>query len=283
MRLNKLGGKHGVGVEYHLEDRLVGLKTRGVYEHPGAYIIVKAHKNLEKYVCTRLENEHKEVMDVKFGYLCYAALWYDPAMDDMRAFNDKINEKVDGEVKVELFKGHANVVAMTSPHGLHHVSFDNEDKRAMDFNVMNSAPFIEVYSMQMRLAQQRGEKSALLSIGKERHKKQLVDCAHKLSKLGYQLFATEKTHEYLLKQGVPNFKVYKIHEKKKPNLSQMLDQRRFDIVLNIPTGSKDKAEMSDGAMIRRKAVDTDVPIYTTVDTAKRRIRKLYEAKFGNLE
>ena len=283
VKLNEIGGKHGVGVVHHLEDRLVGLKSRGVYEHPAGHIIIEAHRNLEKYVCTRLENELKETMDIKFGYLCYAALWFDPAMDDIRAFNDKINEKVDGTVTLKLFKGNVAVVAMESPHGLHHASFDNTDKRATSFNVMTSAPFIEVYSLQMRLAQQRAEKSALLSIGKEANKKKLLATVKKLSHLGYQLFATEKTHQYLIEQGVSNFLVYKISEKLKPNLGELLNEKRFDLIINIPTVAGDKKETTDGQFIRQKAVDDDVPLYTTVDTAKRHIEKMYQAKYGKFE
>lgn len=280
MKLNKLGGKHGVGVVHHVEDRLIGLKTRGVYEHPGAHIIIQAHRNLEKYVCTRMENELKETMDIKFGYLCYGAIWFDPVMDDIRAFNDKINEKVDGKVTVRLFKGHATVVAMKSPHGLHHVSFDAG--KATAFNVMTSAPFIEVYSMQMRLSQQRAEKSALVSIGKEKNKKELLAAVKKLAQTGYILFATEKTNRFLTEHGVPNYLVYKISEKKEPNLATLLNEKRFDLIVNIPTSLADKKETTDGALIRQKAVDDGVMLLTTVDTAKRKIDKLYQAKFGNL-
>ena len=281
MRLNKLGGKHGVGVVHHVEDRLIGLKTRGVYEHPGAHTIIQAHRNLEKYVCTRMENELKETMDIKFGYLCYGAIWFDPIMDDIRAFNDKINEKVDGKVTVRLFKGHATVVAMKSPHGLHHVSFDAG--KATAFNVMTSAPFIEVYSMQMRLSQQRAEKSALVSIGKEKNKKELLASARKLAQAGYILFATEKTNRFLTEHGVPNFLVYKISEKREPNLATLLNEKRFDLIVNIPTSAADKKEATDGGLIRQKAVDDNVTLLTTVDTAKRKIDKLYQAKFGNLD
>lgn len=279
MKLNKLGGKHGVGVVHHLEDRLIGLKTRGVYEHPGAHIIIQAHRNLEKYVCTRMENELKETMDIKFGYLCYGAIWFDPVMDDIRAFNDKINEKVDGKATVRLFKGQATVVAMKSPHGLHHVSFDAG--KATEFNVMTSAPFIEVYSMQMRLSQQRAEKSALISIGKERQKKSLLATVRKLAQTGYILFATEKTNRFLTEHGVSNFLVYKINEKREPNLATLLNEKRFDLIVNIPTSIVDQKEATDGALIRQKAVDDGVMLLTTVDTAKRQIDKIYQAKYGH--
>lgn len=152
MELNQLAGKHGVGTVQLLEDRLVGLKNRGVYEHPGAHVIIEAHKNLEKYVSTRTLNELKAEMDIKWGYLCYGALWFDPTMDAINAFNDKVNEKVTGEVIIKLFKGNTTVVAIKSPYALEHASFNN--KEGYGLNVNASAGFIEIYSLQMKLANQ---------------------------------------------------------------------------------------------------------------------------------
>lgn len=151
-KLNKLSGKHGVGTVQLLEDRLVGLKNRGVYEHPGAHVIIEAHKNLEKYVSTRELNELKEMLDTKWGYLCYGAKWFDPVMDAINAFNDSVNEKVTGEVTIRLFKGNTTVVALQSPNALEHASFNN--KEGYGLNVNASAGFIEIYSLQMKLANQ---------------------------------------------------------------------------------------------------------------------------------
>lgn len=152
MKLNKIAGKHGVGTFQILEDRLIGLKNRGIYEHPAAHVVIEAHKNLEKFVSTRTLNELKEQMDIKWGYLCYGALWFDPAMEAINAFNDKINEKVTGEVTVRLFKGNTAVVAVKSPYALDFASFNN--KEGYDLNVNASAGFIEIYSLQMKLAKQ---------------------------------------------------------------------------------------------------------------------------------
>ncbi len=155
LQLNKIAGQHGVGTVYLLEDRLVGLKNRGVYEHPGAHVIIEAHKNLEKYVSTRTLNEIKQQMDLKWGYLCYGALWFDPAMEAINAFNDQVNEKVTGEVIIKLFKGSTTVVAIKSPYALEFASFNNTE--GYDFNVNSSAGFIEIYSLQMKLANQVGK------------------------------------------------------------------------------------------------------------------------------
>lgn len=153
--LNKIAGRHGVGTLYSLEDRIVGLKDRGVYEHPAAHVIIEAHKNLEKYVSTKQLNELKAQMDIKWGYLCYGALWFDPVMEAINAFNDQVNEKVTGEVTVKLFKGNATVVAIKSPYALAFASFNNTE--GYDFNTNCSAPFIEIYSLQMKLANQIGK------------------------------------------------------------------------------------------------------------------------------
>ncbi|MBI5619467.1 argininosuccinate synthase [Candidatus Gottesmanbacteria bacterium] len=154
-KLNVIAGVHGVGVVHMVEDRLVGVKDVGVYELPAGHVIIEAHKALEKYVSTQKLNQLKDEMDVKWGYLCYSAMWYDPVMQSINAFNDFVNEKVTGEVTVKLLKGKADVVAMTSPFGLAHTSFTNTDGYA--FNVNASAGFIEIYSLQMKLANQAGK------------------------------------------------------------------------------------------------------------------------------
>jgi len=150
--LNVIGGKHGVGVAHIVEDRLVGLKSRGVYEQPAAHVIVEAHKALEKYVSTRSLNEVKAMLDIKWGYLCYGALWFDPIMDALNAFNEIVNEKVCGKVTVQLYKGNATVVAMESPFTLSFASFNT--KEGYEFNVNASASFTEIYSLQMKIANQ---------------------------------------------------------------------------------------------------------------------------------
>ena len=150
IHLNKIAGKHGVGVVHMFEDRLVGLKNGGVYELPAAHVIIKAHKALEQYVSTRNLNELKSMLDIKWGYMCYGALWYDPAMQAINAFNDWVNKKVTGKVTVKLHKGKVEIVAMQSPYGLSHTSFNNNE--GYKFNVNASAGFIEIYSLQMKLA-----------------------------------------------------------------------------------------------------------------------------------
>ncbi|OGM21961.1 argininosuccinate synthase [Candidatus Woesebacteria bacterium RIFCSPHIGHO2_01_FULL_38_9b] len=153
IKLNKIAGKHGVGVVHLLEDRLVGMKSRGIYELPAAHVIIKTHKVLEQYVSTRILNELKEQLDTKWAYLCYGALWYDPAMKAINAFNDFVNQKVSGEVTVKLYKGTVTVVALKSHFGLDYASFNKDE--GYNFNVNSSAGYTEIYSLQMKLANQK--------------------------------------------------------------------------------------------------------------------------------
>lgn len=152
-KLNKIAGNHSVGVIHLTEDRLIGLKSRGVYESPSAHTIIEAHRALEHYVSTRVLNEAKEGLDIKWAYLCYGALWKDPTMKAINAFNDSVNERVNGEVTVKLFKGHAMVVAMESPDSLDYTSFNNTE--GYNFNVNASASFTEIYSLQSVLINQK--------------------------------------------------------------------------------------------------------------------------------
>ncbi|MBI4079086.1 MAG: argininosuccinate synthase [Candidatus Levybacteria bacterium] len=153
IKLNKLAGKHGIGVVHVFEDRLVGLKNGGVWEQPAGHVIIEAHKALEKYVCTRQLNELKATLDLKWGYLCYGALWFDPVMGAINAFNDWVNEKVTGEVTVKLFKGKVDIVAMKSLFGLDNTSFNVGE--GYKFNVNASPGFTEIYTLQMKLANQK--------------------------------------------------------------------------------------------------------------------------------
>lgn len=150
VHLNHIGGKHGVGIAYMIEDRVVGLKDRGVYEQPAAHIIIEAHKALERYVSTRELNELKSMLDIKWGYLCYGAKWFDPVMDALNAFSDMVNQKVEGVVTLKLYKGAVTVIALTSPYGLSHASFNNTE--GYHFNVNASAGFTEIYTLQMKIA-----------------------------------------------------------------------------------------------------------------------------------
>ena len=149
--LNKIGGEHGVGIVTLIEDRLVGLKVRGVYWGPAAHIIIEAHKNLEKLVSTREENEFKALVDTKWAYLCYGAKWFEPLMENLNAFIDKMNEKVNGAVTIQLYKGNMWVVAVESPNSLFDADLATFNK-SVAFNQNASAGFIEIYNLPAKIA-----------------------------------------------------------------------------------------------------------------------------------
>ena len=148
---NKIGGTHGVGVFQLIEDRIVGLKVRGIYENPAASILIAAHKKLEMLVSTREENELKSFMDQKWAYLAYGAKWYDPVMYHIHAYQNSQNKKVTGTVKVQLYKGNINVVSLYSPYSLFDESLATFNKDA-SFN-QNAAPgFIELWNLAQKTA-----------------------------------------------------------------------------------------------------------------------------------
>ncbi|MDH5532814.1 MAG: argininosuccinate synthase [Candidatus Pacebacteria bacterium] len=151
IKLNKIGGKHGVGITTLIEDRLVGLKVRGVYEAPGAAIITKAHYDLEKIVCTQTENEFKEIIDKKWAYLCYSAKWLEPTMSHLNSYIESVSKKVTGVVKLKLFKGNITIVSVSSPNSLFDADLATFDKNSK-FNQNSSAGFIEIYSLAMKTA-----------------------------------------------------------------------------------------------------------------------------------
>lgn len=151
MACNTIGAKHGVGVTTLIEDRLVGLKVRGVYENPGAAMLISAHKKLEMLVSTREENEFKTFLDQKWAYMTYAAKWYDPVMYHIHAYTNSQNKKVDGSVTLKLYKGTITVIHLESPYSLFKENLATFN-RSPDFNQNASAGFIEIYNLAQKTA-----------------------------------------------------------------------------------------------------------------------------------
>ncbi|MHA1148332.1 MAG: argininosuccinate synthase [Promethearchaeota archaeon] len=148
--LHKLGCKHGVGRIEHMEDRAIGLKSRETYEVPAALILLRAHKDLEKYVCTKNENSFKTIVDQRWTELAYEGLWVDPLREDLEAFINEVNKKVSGSVKVKLFKGSAEVVARESPYGLYDLNLATYETKS-SFNQKFSYGFIPLFGLQSRM------------------------------------------------------------------------------------------------------------------------------------
>src|SRR5262245_3777274 len=118
-RAAELGRRHGVGVVDQIEDRVVGLKVRDLYEVPAAAIILTAHRELERLVSTSHQNTCKRALEDRWAYLCYAGLWYEPLRADLDAYMDSANELVTGEIMMRLYKGSATPVARSSPNALY--------------------------------------------------------------------------------------------------------------------------------------------------------------------
>jgi argininosuccinate synthase len=153
-RLSELGCKHGVGIVDHIEDRIVGLKVRDLYEVPAAAIILPARKDLEKLVSTIHQNNFKSSLETHWAYLTYAGLWHEPLRGDLDAYMDAANQMVTGEVTVKLFKGMATPVARTSPNALYDKSLASFGESGGEFSQQASPGFIELFTLQSRLAHQ---------------------------------------------------------------------------------------------------------------------------------
>ena len=151
-RAAEIGSRHGIGIVDHLEDRIVGLKVRDLYEVPAAAIILTAHKELEKLVGTIHQNTFKPQLDAHWAYLVYAGLWYEPLLGDLNALMDSVNEQVTGEITVRLYKGLARPVARRSPNALYDPALAGFGESGGLFSQQASPGFIELWSLQSRMA-----------------------------------------------------------------------------------------------------------------------------------
>ena len=151
-RAGEIGARHGVGIVDHIEDRIVGLKVRDLYEVPAAAIILTAHKELEKLVGTIHQNNFKPQLDNHWAYLVYAGLWYEPLLTDLNALMDSVNEQVTGEITMRLYKGSARAVARRSPNSLYDPALAGFGESGGLFSQQASPGFIELWSLQSRMA-----------------------------------------------------------------------------------------------------------------------------------
>ncbi|HEY1358749.1 MAG TPA: argininosuccinate synthase [Thermoleophilaceae bacterium] len=151
-RAGELGSKHGVGIVDHIEDRIVGLKVRDLYEVPAAELILTAHKELEKLVGTIHQNTFKPQLDAHWAYLVYAGLWYEPLVGDLNALMDSVNDQITGSVTVRLYKGSARPVARESPNALYDEALAGFGESGGLFSQQASPGFIELWSLQSRMA-----------------------------------------------------------------------------------------------------------------------------------
>jgi argininosuccinate synthase len=151
-RVAAIGARHGVGIVDHIEDRIVGLKVRDIYEVPAAAIVLPAHQELEHLVCTIHQNQFKPQLDRQWAYLVYAGLWWEPLRGDLDAYMDEVSERVTGTIGLKLYKGHARVVTRASPNAVYDASLASFSESGGLFSQSASPGFIELWSLQSRMA-----------------------------------------------------------------------------------------------------------------------------------
>ncbi|HBJ1649523.1 argininosuccinate synthase [Clostridium botulinum] len=145
-KLNKIGGENAIGITDMVENRLVGMKSRGVYETPGGTILYKAHKDLEELCLDKETSHYKEQISLKFADLVYNGLWFTPVREALSEFVKKTQETVTGEIKLKLYKGNIVNAGMTSPYSLYSEEYATFGEDAV-YNQNDSAGFITLYGL----------------------------------------------------------------------------------------------------------------------------------------
>ncbi|MCI8647073.1 MAG: argininosuccinate synthase [Firmicutes bacterium] len=149
-KLNELGSANGVGTADLIENRLVGMKSRGVYETPGGTILFTAHSALEKLILDRDTTQYKYIVAQKFAQLCYDGLWYTPLREAISAFVDETQKLVTGTVKMKLYKGSAVAAARKSPNSLYNEEFATFSKDEV-YNQSDAEGFINLFSLPLKI------------------------------------------------------------------------------------------------------------------------------------
>jgi len=149
--LNELGARHGVGQVDLVENRLVGIKSRGVYETPGGTILVTAHRALESLTLDRETSHYKQQVALKYAELVYDGLWHCKLRAGLDAFVNVTQENVTGTVKVKLFKGRCTVAGAVSPRSLYRTDLASF-KMGAEYDSMDAQGFIRLFGLQMKIA-----------------------------------------------------------------------------------------------------------------------------------
>jgi len=155
--LNKVGGKNGIGLADLVENRLVGMKSRGVYETPGGTILYRAHQVLETITLDRDTQHYKELIAVKYAELVYNGQWFTPLRESLAAFVDKTQETVTGEVKLKLYKGNIINAGVISPFSLYDEEVATFDEDQV-YDQKDSAGFINLYGLPIKVMAKKWKK-----------------------------------------------------------------------------------------------------------------------------
>ena len=149
-KLNEIGGKNGIGIADICENRVVGMKSRGVYETPGGTILYYAHRELE-YLCTDKKTQaFNEIASNKFTELVYSGEWYTPLREALSAYFDKVNETVTGTVKLKLYKGNIIPAGSTSPYSLYNESMASFTTGEL-YNHKDANGFINLFGLPLKV------------------------------------------------------------------------------------------------------------------------------------
>ena len=148
--LNKLGGKHGVGIIDIVENRVVGMKSRGVYETPGGTILMEAHQQLEELIADRDMMAFKKNISNRFADLVYEGKWFTPLRECLQAFIEKSQEFVTGEVKLKLYKGNIIKQGTTSPYSLYNESIASFTTGDL-YNHKDAEGFINLFGLSLKV------------------------------------------------------------------------------------------------------------------------------------
>ena len=151
-RAGSIGARHGVGIVDHIEDRVVGLKVRDIYEVPAAAIVLSAHQELERLVGTGHQNQLKPTLDQRWAYLVYAGLWWEPLREDLDAYMDAANEQVTGTIGLKLYKGSVRVATRESENAVYDAQLATFSESGGLFSQAASPGFIELFTLQSRMA-----------------------------------------------------------------------------------------------------------------------------------
>ena len=162
-KLNKIGGENAIGIMDMVENRLVGMKSRGVYETPGGSILYKAHKDLEELCLDKETSHYKEIISLKFAELVYNGQWFTPLREALTEFVNKTQETVTGEIKLKLYKGNIVNAGMTSPYSLYSEEYATFGEDAV-YNQKDSAGFINLFGLPITVKSKMNE--ALKKAGK---------------------------------------------------------------------------------------------------------------------
>ena len=159
--LNRLGGKHGIGIVDIVENRVVGMKSRGVYETPGGTILYEAHQQLEELILDRDTTTVKMNMANKFAQIIYEGKWFTPLRESMSAMFDVMDETVTGEVRLKLYKGSVTPAGAKSPYSLYNEDIASFGDSHELYSHKDSEGFINLFGLPLKVRAMMKKKNGL--------------------------------------------------------------------------------------------------------------------------